>query len=296
MAGNYLILSINENELLAEYYCQSNLRGLLSAHWPRRSSRYFASSNLSKLAPLLMFYGYAALGLLAAFLYRRLPRDHSHAANVLKAALGPSRNVVYKLAAALFSLDAFGGGFVVNSLLALWLFERFNLSLAAASRVLFRVGPGGRDLASQCAAGGRAHRPDQHHGVYAHPGQHGCLIAAAFCPNVTVGLGASPRARRARRWTCQRAHPDVMSVMTPERTAAASVTAVLRSLASSISLATPASCCRAVFRLPLVVCGCLKVGYDLALLRMFRTPNRLRKSTLTPAGSRDQRISRPAIQ
>ena len=44
--------------------------------------------------------------------------------------------VVYKLAA-LFSLDAFAGGFVVQSLLALWLFQRFDMSLSAASVFFF---------------------------------------------------------------------------------------------------------------------------------------------------------------
>src|SRR6195256_4221140 len=53
-----------------------------------------------------------------------------------KSALGPSRNIVYKLAA-LFSVDAFAGGFVVQSLLALWLFQKFNLSLEAASLFFF---------------------------------------------------------------------------------------------------------------------------------------------------------------
>jgi MFS family permease len=48
-----------------------------------------------------------------------------------RSALGPSRAIVFKLAA-LFSLDAFAGGFVVQSLLALWLFERFDVSLSAA--------------------------------------------------------------------------------------------------------------------------------------------------------------------
>ena len=78
-----------------------------------------------------MFYGYAALGLLAALLYSRLPQDHMRAATRPRQALGPSRRIVYKLAA-LFSLDAFAGGFVVQSLLALWLFQRFDLSLGAA--------------------------------------------------------------------------------------------------------------------------------------------------------------------
>ena len=50
--------------------------------------------------------------------------------------LGPSRRVVYRLAA-LFSLDSFAGGLAVQSMLALWLFERFELSLAAASVFFF---------------------------------------------------------------------------------------------------------------------------------------------------------------
>ena len=107
--------------------------GALAAALPE----LLASHGWPKLDAIrLMFYLYAALGLLAAFLYARLPRDHTHAGNRPKSALGPSRNIVYKLAA-LFSLDAFAGGFVVQSLLALWLFQAFNLSLEAASLFFF---------------------------------------------------------------------------------------------------------------------------------------------------------------
>ena len=48
------------------------------------------------------------------------------------APLGPSRRIVYRLAA-LFSVDSFAGGLVVQSLLALWLFQAFGLSLAATA-------------------------------------------------------------------------------------------------------------------------------------------------------------------
>src|SRR5215471_714033 len=75
----------------------------------------------------IMFYVYAALGLVCAALYWRLPHAQMQEKRP-SAPLGPSRRVVYKLAA-LFSLDAFAGGFVVQSLLALWLFERFDMSL-----------------------------------------------------------------------------------------------------------------------------------------------------------------------
>ena len=53
--------------------------------------------------------------------------------------LGPSRRIVLLLAA-LFSLDSFAGGFVVQSLLALWLFERFGLSLATTGVIFFWAG------------------------------------------------------------------------------------------------------------------------------------------------------------
>ena len=55
------------------------------------------------------------------------------------APLAQSKRIVYTLAA-LFSLDAFGGGFVVQSLLALWLFQRFGLSVASAGAIFFWTG------------------------------------------------------------------------------------------------------------------------------------------------------------
>jgi MFS family permease len=82
-----------------------------------------------------MFYLYAALGALSAVLYRGLPagqREETHDG----AALGRSRGIVYKLTA-LFSLDAFAGGFAVQSLVALWLFQRFGISLSAISAFYF---------------------------------------------------------------------------------------------------------------------------------------------------------------
>ena len=86
-----------------------------------------------------MFYIYAILGAIGAAFYSRLPGgEQTDAATAPAQALGPSRITVYKLAA-LFSLDSFAGGFTVQSLLALWLFERFDLSLAAAEYLLLLV-------------------------------------------------------------------------------------------------------------------------------------------------------------
>src|SRR3954468_11003883 len=83
----------------------------------------------------LMFYAYAAIGIACAALYRFVPHTRGEE-RAQQTPLGPSRGTVYKLAA-LFSIDAFAGGFVAQSLLVLWLFERFELSLSAAGLFFF---------------------------------------------------------------------------------------------------------------------------------------------------------------
>ena len=87
------------------------------------------STTLDVARILFMMYG--LIGLIVLALYRRLPKQQSEA-EVARTPLGPSRNRVLMLAG-LFSIDSFGGGFVVQSLLALWLFQTWGLSIATAS-------------------------------------------------------------------------------------------------------------------------------------------------------------------
>jgi MFS family permease len=218
----------------------------------------------------LMFYLYAALGLLAALLYSRLPRDHAHADRRPKTALGPSRGIVYKLAA-LFSLDAFAGGFTVQSLVALWLFQRFNLSLEAASLFFFCASLLGA-FSFPVAAWLSRRIGLVNTMVFTHIPSSLCLMAAAFSSDLSVVLGLLLVRAALSQMDVPTRSSYVMAVVTPaERTAAASVTAVPRSLASSISPAIAGFMLAGPFSaLPLVVCGSLKIAYDLALLWMFR--------------------------
>lgn len=217
-----------------------------------------------------MFYFYALLGLAATLLYRRLPRDHVHVATSPSAPLGESRGIVYKLAA-LFSLDAFAGGFVVQSLLAVWLFERFDLSLATASLYFFWSSflsafsfPVAAWIAKRIGLVNTM--------VYTHIPSSIFLIFAAFSPNLTLAMGLLLVRSALSQMDVPTRSSYVMAVVTPsERPAAASVTAVPRSLASAISPAFAGLMMAGPFSgLPLVVCGVLKIAYDLALLYSFR--------------------------
>lgn len=217
----------------------------------------------------LMFYGYAALGLASAAIYLCLPHAHIEqrpAAAPLKA----SRSVVYKLAA-LFSLDAFAGGFVVQSLLAIWLFRRFDMSLTAASVFFFwssLLSAFSYPLAARIAKYiGLVNTM-----VFTHIPSSVCLIFAAVSPNLPVALGFLLVRSALSQMDVPTRSSYVMAVVTPpERPAAASVTAVPRSLASSLSPALAGALLTTPFLgLPLILCGTLKIVYDIALLFSFR--------------------------
>ena len=188
------------------------------------------SFGIGKLAALQgMFYVYAALGLLGAALYSCLPRTEVKDTATAPAALGPSRRTVYKLAA-LFSLDLFAGGFVVQSLLALWLFERFELSLAAASGFFFWsnvLAAFSYPVAARLGARfGLVNTM-----VFTHIPSSVCLILAAFSPNLPIVLGLLLVRSALSQMDVPTRTSYVMAVVTPaERTAAASVTAVPRVL------------------------------------------------------------------
>jgi len=230
---------------------------------------FLVASGSSQLGAFrLMFYAYAALGVICALLYRQAP--HGHAEEKVQAPLGPSRSTVYKLAA-LFSVDAFAGGFVAQSLLVLWLFQRFDLSLSAAGLFFFWAST--LSAFSYPVAAWISRRIGLVNTmVFTHIPSSIFLILAAFAPNLYVALALLLLRSALSQMDVPTRTSYVMAVVTPaERPAAASVTAVPRSLASSISPAIAGVLLTTSFSgLPLVVCGALKIAYDLALLFSFR--------------------------
>ena len=216
----------------------------------------------------LMFVLYGAIGILVGLIYARFP---AAPVDVEKppVPLGPSKATVWKLAG-LFSVDSFAGGFIINSLLALWLFERFDLSLTAAGAFFFWTGL--LSAVSQLAAAPLSRRIGLINTmVFTHLPANFCLIAAAFAPTLEVALGLLLVRSLLSQMDVPARGAYVMSVVTPaERPAAASFTAVPRSLASSLSPAiTGAMFAAGAMATPLVLCGVLKSAYDVALLLMF---------------------------
>jgi MFS family permease len=224
----------------------------------------------ARAAQRLMFVAYAALGVAAACVYGGLRPERRERPRAPVAGLGPSRRTVYLLAA-LFSLDAFAGGFVVQSLLALWLFERFGLSLAAAGAFFFWTGilaAVSFPVAARLAARIGLVRTM----VFTHIPASLCLIAAAFAPSLewVVAL-LSCRAVLGQMDVPARSSYVMAVVTEAERPAAASATAVPRSLASAVGPAFAGALFAAGLEVwPLLICGGLKIVYDLLLLAACR--------------------------
>jgi len=215
------------------------------------------------------FAVYGLLGVVSFLLYRRLP-DQPAQDEPPRTALGPSRNRVLGLAA-LFSLDSFGSGFIVQSLFALWLFNRFGLSLPAAGAFFFWTGAFA--ALSQLAAPMLARRIGLVNTmVLAHVPASLCVIAVAFAPNLATAIVLLMVRALFSNMDVPARTSYVMAIVTPaERAAAAGVTNVPRSLASALSPALSGFLFSTyVFAWPLVIGGSLKVLYDLLLLWRFQ--------------------------
>jgi len=222
-----------------------------------------------KPAVQAMFVLYGVSALVALALYRRLASAASLGDEMRPAPLGASKGIVYRLAA-LFSLDAFAGGFAVQSLLALWLFLRFDLPVETAGTVFFWMGIFA--AASFLAAPPIARRFGLINTmVFTHLPANVFCVLVPLMPTLPLALLFLFLRAALSSMDVPARTSYVMAVVSPgERSAAASVTTVPRSFASAVSpmiagyLLTVSS-----FGWPLVISGALKIAYDLTLLRMF---------------------------
>lgn len=241
--------------------------GALAAAVPEWLTAQAAFAHLDALRVMFVFY--ALVGVVVWWLYRGLPKVPVHDQSS-PAPLTSSRPVVVRLAA-LFSIDAFAGGLVVNTLLALWLFQRFELSLSSAGQFFFWAGL--LTAVSQLAAPWVAKRIGLLNTmVFTHIPANLCLIMAALAPNLPMALGLLLLRALLSQMDVPTRGAFVMAVVTPaERAAAASFTAVPRSLAAALSPSLGgALLATGWLAAPLVACGVLKIAYDLALWRAFR--------------------------
>ncbi len=256
--------------LYARYAFAGGLAGALGSQAIAIPEAIARHTSISQEAALRACFGlYSLAGVAVWLMYRSLTQE-AETGGPPATPLGSSRAVVYRLAA-LFSLDAFGGGFVVQSLLVLWLFQRFEISVSGVGTLLLVTGV--CSAASGFVAAWLAARIGPIRTmVFTHVPANCFLIAAAFMPTMSWALTMLVLRSLLSQMDVPVRTSYVMSVVSPpERAAAASVTNVPRSLAAALSPTLAGWMLQnSSFGWPLILAGGCKIVYDLLLLAGFR--------------------------
>jgi MFS family permease len=235
------------------------------------------------LAPLasyrIVIAGYGLLGIALALLFGRLspavepPADAAVRPAFFAPDLGlrRSRGVVLRLSA-LFSVDAFAGGFVVQSFVAWWFHERFGVRPEALGAIFF----GANVLAglSALAAAPLARRIGLVNTMVAtHLPSNVLLALVPLMPTLPLAIGVLFARFSISQMDVPTRQSYTMAVVDPgERSAAAGVTGIARTIGAALApiAAGPLYAIPALAALPFVISGGLKIAYDLALWRGFR--------------------------
>jgi MFS family permease len=227
-------------------------------------------------ADRVLVLSYAFAGLLLVGIFSRVspaievpPLDRSIARRL---GLHRSRGIVLRLSA-LFSLDAFAGGLVVQSLLALWFHDRFGVSEAVLGAIFF----GANLLAAVSALA--ASRLAARFGlintmVFSHLPSNVLLILVPLMPSLPLAVLVLLARFSLSQMDVPTRQSYTIAVVSPdERSAAAGVTGIARTTGAAIGplISTPLMVVPALAPVPFFVGGILKIVYDLLLFRAFRS-------------------------
>ena len=251
----------------------STALGALAGGWAAQGMQSLGIAALGSYRALVL--AYAAFGLLLAGLFLLLSKSIEAPARGQSAArlgLGrESRGVVARLAA-LFSLDAFAGGFVIQSVVAYWFYLRYGVSPGVLGSIFFFA----NILAGISAL--MAARIAKRIGlintmVFTHLPSNVLLILVPLMPNLPLAVAMLLLRFSISQMDVPTRQSYTMSAVKPaERSAAAGITGIARTSGASISPAITGQLIAlpAFASAPFFIAGGLKILYDLLLYRSFR--------------------------
>jgi MFS family permease len=229
-------------------------------------------SELFSYRAVILLYAACGLALMVLFLFLSPDVEAAVTAPARQRVLGlhASKGIVMKLSG-LFALDAFAGGFVIQSMVAYWFHVKFNLDAGLLGSIFF----GANILAGVSALlaariAGRIGLINTM--VFTHIPSNVLLCLVPFMPTAGLAVLALLLRFSISQMDVPTRQSYTMAVVAPdERSAASGVTSIARSMGASISpslsgifLAAPA-----LLGVPFLVAGGLKIVYDLLLYRSF---------------------------
>ncbi|MBI3538340.1 MAG: MFS transporter, partial [Chloroflexi bacterium] len=240
---------------------------------------------------------YAAMGAALALLFTRLsaaiqPRVISDPSLKTRLGLHRSQSVVLKLSA-LFALDAFAGGFVIQSLLAYWFYTQYKVDPGMLGAIFFgaNIFAG---ISSLAAARIAAKFGLINTMVFTHIPSNILLILVPLMPNLGLAIALLLARFSISQMDVPTRQSYTMAVVAPdERSAASGITTIARSVGAALSpslagvlLSTP------FLAAPFFIAGGLKIVYDLALYRSFITMKPPEEETNTSLGAKRSNLSK----
>jgi hypothetical protein len=240
--------------------------------------QHFGTTGADSYRPLAVIYG--AVGMLMALVFTRLSpavevavanaSAMPQAARASRLGLPHSLPVVLKLSG-LFALDAFGGGFVIQSIVAYWFYLRFSVEPATLGAIFFAANllAGASALASARVAGriGLVNTM-----VLTHLPSNVLLILVPLMPTPGLAILVLLLRFSISQMDVPTRQSYTMAVVSPEeRSAAAGVTGVARSIGAAISplLAALLIGSAPLMSVPFFLAGGIKIVYDVLLYRAF---------------------------
>ncbi|MCB1597392.1 MAG: MFS transporter [Gammaproteobacteria bacterium] len=269
-----LVPGRNRTRLFAWYHLAGSLAtaaGSLAGGWLAFGLQKTGMTALGAYQSVLTTY--AVLGGVLVLLFLRLSAqvEVQVAADLPQRRFGlhRSRGVVMRLSA-LFAVDAFAGGFVIQSLLAYWFYLRFGISEAVLGSVFFvanLLAGMSALLASRLAARfGLINTM-----VFTHLPSNILLCLVPFMPTLSWALAVLLVRFTISQMDVPTRQSYTMAVVDPdERSAASGITTIARSLGAALSPALSGALLATSLHAPFLLAGGLKIIYDLALWRSFR--------------------------
>jgi MFS family permease len=226
----------------------------------------------------VIILAYAGLGFLLSTLFIFLSSsvevstDKTKNTQVNALGLGKSGKTVFKLAG-LFSIDAFAGGFVVQSLVAYWFHIRFGVNPATLGAIFF-----GANIFAGISALSAAWIASKigllNTMVFTHVPSNIMLMLVPLMPSLPLAIALILLRFSISQMDVPTRQSYTLAVVTPEeRSAAAGVTGIARTLGASLApvIATPMIGIPALLGAPFIIAGGLKIIYDFGLYVSFKT-------------------------
>lgn len=272
-----LVAEGNRTRLFAWYNLAGSFAtatGALAGGWLAQVLQSHGWTKLAAFQFVLAGYALAGVALALGFLTLSAAVEVAPTPAAQRRLLGlhKSRAVVFKLSA-LFALDAFAGGLIVQSMFALWLHVRFGVETGVIGSIFF----GANILAgisALLAANIAARFGLINTMVFTHIPSNILLILVPLMPSLPLAIGVILLRFSISQMDVPTRQSYTMAVVEPdERSAAAGVTGIARSIGAALSpsitgylLGVPV-----LYAVPFFISGGLKIIYDLALWREFRS-------------------------